>query len=611
MIRYRFLIHLLGGGLVCWISLLVAYALRYDFAIPHYAWSDWMVLWLWFIPFKLLVLSLFRQLDALPSYFGWSDVQRICAAMLCSAAVLLILYYASGGMSVFAPPRSVALIDAVLSASGLFVFRFALNRLTSGGNEFVGDARKLVPAAVMGAGEMGALFVSGLRHRNTMGLHPVCYLDDDAGKHGGYLHNLPILGGPELIPDLVDRYGIQRVVIAIRSTASERIRDIVRLAGQAGCRVEFVPDMARSGGDFSHITALRKVRIEDVLGRDEVSLAEDSIRALLHGKTVCITGAGGSIGSEIARQVAAWHPARLVLIERSEFALYSVEQALLTSHPQLRVDCHLRDLRDGPRLQEILAQQPVDILFHAAAHKHVPIAEREPDEVWLNNTLASVQLIRAADAAGVTRLVFISTDKAVDPVNVLGKSKRTVECFIQAFQPATQTRLSAVRFGNVLGSSGSVIPLFQQQIERGGPVTVTHPDATRYFMTVDEAVGLVLQCATMGEGGDIFVLNMGQPVRILDLARQMIQLAGFRPEIDIPIVITGLRPGEKLHESLFAGDEAHQPTNHPKIMRFVHAPLSLADVDSFLHHVSSAIASRSAVDWRLLAHNNAKKIVNK
>ncbi|MCC5833548.1 MAG: polysaccharide biosynthesis protein [Opitutales bacterium] len=604
MSAYRFSILTFGSALVALVSLWLSYQLRYDFRVPTAVMEDLWVLMLWLIPVKLLFLSLFGQLDALPGFLGWADVKRIAAAMGIVAVLLLVLNIASGGIGYWAPPRSVAVIDALFSSAGLLGFRLFLNRMHSGVSELIPGQLEYMPVAVIGAGEAGALFAQALQRTHHNRRRVVCFLDDDARKWGSTLLGIPVLGGPEKLPALQEKYGFRSVVIAIPSARQKRIRELVRLGTDNHCRIEILPNLADLNAGISRITDLHQPQIEDVLGRPEIDLNTDSIRESIAGKVVLVTGAGGSIGSELAIQIAAAAPALLVLIERNEPSLYTTESLLRKQFPQLELRPRLLDLRDAKGLESAFKQDQPELVFHAAAHKHVPITEREPVETLRNNTFVTRDLVQLALRSGVGRFVFVSTDKAVNPVNLLGLSKFLGESCVRAAALAAAevggfSIFASVRFGNVLGSSGSVIPLFKQQIAQGGPVTVTDPEATRYFMTLSEAVGLVLQCGAMAEGGETFVLDMGEPVNIYELARQMIQLSGYEPEVDIQIQSIGLRPGEKLHEDLYPVPEARESTSNAHIFKAREAPIALEPLEALLRELEEELERdpKGLRDW--------------
>ncbi len=599
---------LTGSAAVLIISLWLSFQLRYDFRVPDFAWEDLRLLLLWIVPLKLLVLSYFGQLDALPGFFGWADVKRIALALSLVGGVLLILNVVTGGMSAMAPPRSVAVIDTLLGASGLFLLRYVLNRISAGATEFFNRGRQVEPVVVVGAGEAGAMYAQSIRrHSDRRKARQVLFfLDDDPSKRGSLLHGFPVLGAPDRLADLREKHSFRTVIIAMPSAHQRRIRQLIRSITETGCRVEVVPHIADLASGMSVITDLHTPQIEDVLGRPEVVLDQVGIQEMLRGQRVLITGAGGSIGYELASQIAATGPDCLILLERSEYALYRLEEDLRMRFPHCRIEPRLLDLNNISGVEALFGQHKPGWVFHAAAHKHVPITEREPFETLSNNTVVTCNLVDTALRHHCRRFVFISTDKAVKPANILGASKRLAEMYLQtkaqdllASAGSTGCKLLAVRFGNVLGSSGSVIPLFQQQIAKGGPVTVTDPDTTRFFMTLREAVGLILQCALQAEGGEIFVLDMGDPVRIQDLARQMIQLSGFQPDIDIPIQFIGLRPGEKLHEDLHQDSEKHESTRHPRILRFLGTALDKGRMEQILTQLKKEITAEPSNPQRI------------
>jgi FlaA1/EpsC-like NDP-sugar epimerase len=415
-----------------------------------------------------------------------------------------------------------------------------------------------------------------------MGLKPVAFFDDDPQKWRSQMHGVPVLGPPEMLKDTNFKLDLDEVIMAIPSATAKRVGEIVHLLQSVHLKFETVPSLDQLTTGKVRVSQLRPVEIQDLLQREPVQLEAENIRQLIKDRVVVVTGAGGSIGSELCRQIADYNPRTLLMLDQSEVQLFQIEQELLGRGNGGIVMPIIANILDESRLRYVFARFKPDLVFHAAAHKHVPMMESQPGEALKNNALGTARLAAAAIEHGVSRFVLISTDKAINPTSVMGASKRTAEIFLQALSAAHPggTKLMAVRFGNVLGSSGSVIPVFTRQIASGGPVTVTHPDVTRYFMTIPEAVGLVLQAAQMGAGGEIFVLDMGRPVKIVDLARQLIELSGLRPDEDIEIRFTGLRPGEKLFEELSYSAENHQPTAHPKIMRFVSEARPLAEVQA-------------------------------
>jgi FlaA1/EpsC-like NDP-sugar epimerase len=549
---------------------------------------------LWVVPLKFLLLGLAGQFRGVFYYFRLHDALRMAGALATATLLMLLLPEVAGAVTATAPfslPRGVTLVDFNLSLLLFVGFRVSIRALRerfSGQEAPAGVVERLV---VVGAGRSGEQLVAELRSRRGHGLAPVCFVDDDLAKHGLSIHGLPVAGSPEAIPQLVEKFGVTEVILALPSNSAKRIREISAIASRQGLRVRVVPSMADLAGGRVRATDLRAVSVEDLLGRQPAQLDDAAIGSLIAGRTVLVTGAGGSIGQEICRQVAARNPGRLLLLDQCEVLLYQTEQALIAAGAGALITPLVGDVTDEARLREVFTRFRPELILHAAAHKHVPLMESQPGEALKNNVLGTALLARLASEHGVEQFVLISSDKAVNPTNVMGASKRLSELVIQGLQarPANRTRFVAVRFGNVLASSGSVIPLFRQQIAEGGPVTVTHPDVKRYFMTIPEAVGLVLQSATQGEGGDILVLEMGEPLRIVDLARQLIELSGFRPDVDIEIKIVGLRPGEKLVEELHLEGEHYRPTTHPRIRRFVGARPDHAALDRLLADVRALL----------------------
>lgn len=394
---------------------------------------------------------------------------------------------------------------------------------------------------------------------------PVCAVDDDKMKHGFFISGIPVVGACSDIPQVCQKYNIKTIFLAIPSLGFERRREIISICLGLGAEVHTLPSLSEIMLDKKADLTVKKLKIEDLLGRDTVHIDLEKVMGYVENKTILVTGAGGSIGSELCRQISAHSPKKLVLLDIYENNVYDIQNEIRRRHPELDIETLIGSVRDYARLEQIFKSRRPDIIYHAAAHKHVPLMEDSPHEAIKNNVFGTLNTVRAADAAGVGRFVMISTDKAVNPTNVMGATKRMCEMIVQAWNKKSKTEFVAVRFGNVLGSNGSVIPLFERQISEGGPITVTHPDIIRYFMTIPEAVSLVLQAGAEASGGEIFVLDMGEPVKIDDLARNMIKLSGFEPDVDIKIVYTGLRPGEKLYEELLMDEEGLKSTDNKLI----------------------------------------------
>ncbi len=500
-------------------------------------------------------------------------------------------------------PRGVLLLDFILSTVGVVGIRLGLRLVRE--RYLSPNSRSSKPAkrvGILGAGDVGADLARELLSKRGLGLQPVAFFDDDKTKWRSQVHGIPVVGPPEILSESQASLALEEAIIAMPSAPAKRVGEIIRVLQAARIQFETVPSLHQLATGKVRVSKLRSVQIDDLLGRDPIPLSTDNIRQLLRDRTVAVTGAGGSIGSELCRQIASFDPKRLLLIEQAEGLLFQIEQELIEFGSGGTILPLVADVLDVGRMRYLLGRFRPDVIFHAAAHKHVPLMEMQPGEAIKNNTLGSAMLAELALEFQVDRFVMISTDKAINPTNVMGASKRLAECFVQALHAAHQgqTKFMAVRFGNVLGSSGSVIPTFSRQIASGGPVKVTHPEVTRYFMTIPEAVGLVLQSAAQGEGGEIFVLDMGKPVRIVDLARQMIELSGLRPDEDIQIEFVGLRPGEKLFEELSYQGENYAPTEHPKIMRFHCQPPALENVRKTLAELTAELHSAEANQLKLL-----------
>jgi len=435
---------------------------------------------------------------------------------------------------------------------------------------------ELVPTLMVGAGNAGAQLLRELNHSKLATNRIVCIVDDDPGKMGCTLMNIPIAGGRNEIPAAAEKYGAKEIIVAIPTMESSARRAILGICQSTGLPTRILPSLSELANGKASANKLRKVRIEDLLGRDSVRVNNDQLVEQVKGKTVLVTGGGGSIGSEICRQIADRGPNCLVIFDIYENNAYSIQMELRHSHPELDLVVLIGSVRDTKRVEQIFSTYRPQVVYHAAAHKHVPLMEDSPAEAIKNNVFGTLHVAEAADKYGAEVMVLISSDKAVNPTNIMGASKRICEMVIQMQQRRAQrTRYVAVRFGNVLGSNGSVIPLFRRQIEYGGPVTVTSKEIIRYFMTIPEAVSLVMQAGVYAKGGEIFVLDMGSPVRIDDLARNMIRLSGLEPDVDIQIVYTGLRPGEKLYEELLMSEEGLDRTDNNLI--FIGHPNEFSD----------------------------------
>ena len=585
--RMTFLVVAYSGTII--VAHWLAYLIRFEFHPPI---DQQMLFWRtlqWSLPVELLALLLFGQFRSLLSYFSLPDARRIVLACASASVVSMGVWYVTKGQH--APPRSIIILGFLLDTTALGSVRLSFRMLRERQKGNGKSDRPLRRIVIIGAGDVGANLAKEMKLRRDLRMRPIAFFDDDQAKWNTYVHSVPILGRPELL--LEGKIQADEAVIAMPSASGRRIREVVQVFNEVRLRFETVPSMEQMVNGVVKASQIRPVQIEDLLGRERINLEMERIRELVRDKVVMVTGAGGSIGSELCRQIAGYHPLRLLLVERCEVQMFQIEQELLDLGCGAQIVPLVADVLDGEHMYGIFERFRPQLVFHAAAHKHVPMMEHQPFEAFRNNTIGTKNLAKLAVGFSVERFVLISTDKAINPTNVMGATKRLAELYVQALQRhnGTHTKFMAVRFGNVLGSSGSVIPTFKKQIAAGGPVTVTHPEVTRYFMTVQEAVGLVLQSATQGQGGEIFVLDMGKLVKIVDVARQLIELSGLKPEIDIEIKFTGLRPGEKLFEELNYNTENMVATDHPKIMRFTGEPLPLESLRQGLINIREKAAS--------------------
>jgi FlaA1/EpsC-like NDP-sugar epimerase len=521
-------------------------------------WSSLVALMLLAMPIQIVVNVLFGVYQGIWRYTSLPDIQRVVFAVLAGAVVISI------AQRVFA-------LDTHFDYRGYIVYPLFLIALMSFDRMAFRSFREWAlygrggeqgaPVVIMGAGDAAVGLVKELSRSHEWRV--VGFLDDDATKRGRLLHGVRVLGGLEELPRFAQRLKLRHAIIAMPSVPYNVRRRVVEICKHANVSIMTVPTLNNVvGGKPARI---RKVAVEDLMKREPVTLDDAGLHDFLTGQVVMVTGAGGSNGSELCRQIAAYGPAMLVLLEVSEYGIYRIDEELREAFPEIPVAAVVGDIKNARRVTQVMHQYSPSLVFHAAAYKHVPLMEEANAwEAVQNNVWGTYAVARAAIDNGVKKFVFVSTDKAVNPTNVMGATKRLSEMVCQALQKGTQTRFEMVRFGNVLGSAGSVIPKFQEQIDRGGPVTVTHPEMVRYFMSIPEAAQLVLQAGCMGLGGEVFVMDMGEPVRVLDLARDMIRLSELS-ENEIRIVYTGLRPGEKLFEELLADDEHTRPTPHPKL----------------------------------------------
>ncbi|MBO5210054.1 MAG: polysaccharide biosynthesis protein [Lachnospiraceae bacterium] len=525
----------------------------------------------------LLIFYVFHLYSSLWAYAGETELQNIIVSCVISAAMNAI------GLQFFrlqeqAVPKSYYFFYMFLLISCIFASRFSY-RFFRGLKHKQQNKKNQISVMVIGAGEAANAIIKEIVNSNFSTMVIKCIIDDDKGKWGRYIQGIKVVGGRDKIVECADVYGVDEIIVAMPSASRVDIKGILEICKDTNCKIRSLPGMYQLVNGEVSVSKLRDVEVEDLLGRDPITVDMDSILGYVQGKTVLVTGGGGSIGSELCRQVAQHNPKRLVIIDIYENSVYDVQQELKTKYPDLDLVVLIASVRNTNRMNWICSTYRPDIVYHAAAHKHVPLMEDSPTEAIKNNVFGTFKTAQAAAMSGVQRFVMISTDKAVNPTNIMGASKRICEMIIQTFNKHYDTEFVAVRFGNVLGSNGSVIPLFRKQIAQGGPVTVTHPDIIRYFMTIPEAVSLVLQAGAYVKGGEIFVLDMGEPVKILDLAENLIRLSGYRVGEDIKIEFTGLRPGEKLYEELLMDEEGMKDTANKMI--HIGKPIELDEQEFF------------------------------
>ncbi len=567
--KHRHWLVFIADGLAVAVSYWLAFQLRFDFIIPATQVSIFYNTLVIVIAARLAAFYYFSLYRGIWRYASMDDLTSVFKAVLASqvviSAVILFLNHANF-------PRSVIMIDPVLTIMLVGGIRFAIRATRE--MRYHGNTKELPKVLIFGAGDLGESILRGIRRDKVNKYHVVGFLDDNPEKWSRRIHGAPIFGGRNVMAKVITKYAVDEVVIAVNHSRGKLIGDLMALykKGQMLKKVQFktVPTLSESLAYSSRSAkVLRKIELSDLLHRKPVQTDMVAITSLVKGKTVLVTGAGGTIGGELCRQILRFKPKTLLMLENHNTALFYIDKELAELSEKCEIVPIAGDVKDQGLLNNIFKTYKPALVFHAAAHKHVPLMETNPQEAVKNNTLATHLLAETAVTYGAERVLFISTDKAVRPTSVMGTTKRLSEMVFSAMAGKSPTKLMAVRFGNVLGSSGSAVNIFKEQIANGGPVTVTHPDITRYFMTVQEAIQLILQACAMGSGGEIFVLNMGEPVKVLDLVKNLILLAGLEPEKDIAIRFMGLRPGEKMHEELFRAEDVRKDTGHPDIFMAV------------------------------------------
>lgn len=546
--------------------------IRFDFSFKRIP-PEYMLRFEQIIPINLLITLLFFVLWKLYKsvwrYASATELLNIVFATTCAAAGQLIASYAINCKM----PRSYYAIYWFLLFGFTCAIRFSyriLRIINMKRNDLV-NGNKKVNVMMIGAGAAANAILKEIETSQYLNIHVKCIIDDHAGCHGKLLRGVPIVGGRDKILDAVSHYGVEEIIYAIPSSDTKNKKEILDICKESGCKLLTLPGIYQLINGEVSVAKLKEVEIEDLLGRDPIQINTEEVLNYVSGKVVMVTGGGGSIGSELCRQIAGHNPKQLIIVDIYENNAYEIQQELIRKYPKLNLVVLIASVRNTNRMNSIFKKYRPNIVYHAAAHKHVPLMEVSPNEAIKNNVFGTYKTAQAADKYGTEKFVLISTDKAVNPTNIMGASKRICEMVVQMMNQRSNTNFVAVRFGNVLGSNGSVIPLFKKQIAEGGPVTVTHPDIIRYFMTIPEAVSLVLQAGAYARGGEIFVLDMGEPVKIVDLAKNLIKLSGYKVGEDIEIKFTGLRPGEKMYEELLMSEEGLKKTANKMI--FIGKPI--------------------------------------
>lgn len=579
----------------------LAYFLRFDFNVPPSELFNMAIQLPGVVMIQLGALYLLRAHRLIWRYISLEDVYKFMwAALLSSAPILILRLTLPDSLGQFRTPLSVAVMDAILAFGGALGLRMLCRAALEAQKKQEVNAQTVAgvkkPVLLIGADRTAVMVAREIQNRSAE-LEVKGFIADDPRARGSVIQGIPVLGAVDDLPRLARALGIDQVVITVPASR-KKMRELLRICERIPVRARIIPGFHKIAEGDVQVSEIRDMQIEDLLGREPVQLDEEDMKRFLTGKSVMVTGAGGSIGSELARQVARFQPSTLFLVERAEFSLFNIDREMRERWPETSIVSLVADISDKERMRSIFSNYRPQVVLHAAAHKHVPMMEFNLTEAIKNNVLGTHVLGEMAGTFGVEVFVLVSTDKAVRPKSMMGASKRVAELVIQYLNQRFATRFVAVRFGNVIGSNGSVVTIFQEQIRKGGPVTVTHRDMTRYFMTIPEASQLVLQAGTMGEGGEIFILDMGEPVRILDLARDVITLSGLKPYEDIDIVFTGMRPGEKLFEELQTNEEAMTKTRHPKIFIGKIAAYPEERVSQTLRHLAALARREDELELR-------------
>ena len=583
------------------LSSFFALATRFEFIIYQIPPEHLEALWKyepWFVLTTLIIFALFKIYSSLWEYAGPQEIFSIIWACIISGILEIGIVLLSGGFL----PRSYYLLRTMYLIAFVVGTRFSYRMIRLKKQNRHLPLRQQRRVMIVGAGEAGRSVIGEIQNSKYLNQQVICIIDDDPKKQGKYIKGIRIVGDRNSIQRNVKRYNIQQIIITIPSAGSTALRPILDICKETDCELMIIPGVYQLVNGEVRASKLRPVNINDLLGREEIQVNLDEVMGYVAGKVIMVTGGGGSIGSELCRQIAEHRPKQLIIFDIYENNAYEIQQELRRKHPELNLVVLIGSVRDENRIESIFEKYHPEIIYHAAAHKHVPLMEDSPNEAIKNNVLGTYKMVMMADRFHAKRFVMISTDKAVNPTNIMGASKRICEMIIQTYNKMSETEFVAVRFGNVLGSNGSVIPLFKKQIAEGGPVTVTDPEIIRYFMTIPEAVSLVLQAGAYAQGGEIFVLDMGEPVKILDLAKNMIRLSGLKLGQDIEIEFTGLRPGEKLYEELLMDEEGM--TDTPNKLIHIGHPIDVdEDKLSYALYVLEHAAEHETDDMRLIVES--------
>ncbi len=610
LLRYRIFLIIFVHVASFAIALMMSFLLASNMQLRR-SWlqHQYPIMLLFILPIKLVVFAFFKQYRGWWKYVGISDLIGIVRATLASTIIIVSIWYTALNIEIIRRSLTGYLRSLTEISQGIFLLDLFVTVMILSGlrmvvrmyhEEFLSEkGTGIKRLLIIGAGDAGEALLREIMRMKIEQYDVAGFVDDDPAKQRMSIHGVSVLGTVEQLPDICQEQSIDEITIAIPSAEHKQLRRVVQVCQGTQIKFHTVPSITDIASGKYSVSQIREVDINDLLGRDVVELDLEMIENFLHNKVIFVTGAGGSIGAEMARQACKFAPKKLLLVEQAENPLFFIERELRHSHPDVPTEAIICDITDTVRVDKLFEKYKPHVVIHAAAHKHVPLMEDNPGESIKNNVVGTRSVADAADKHGASDFVMISTDKAVNPTSLMGSSKRIAEMYIQDLNTTSQTHFVTVRFGNVLGSNGSVIPIFKKQIAAGGPVTVTHPEMKRYFMTIPEASQLVLQAATMGKGGEIFVLDMGEPVKIVDLARELITLSGFRPGEDIEITFSGMRPGEKLFEELSIAGEGMLPTKHPKIAAWQNIPKDRetlrADIDRVIE-ISNSLDRQTIVN---------------